>query len=46
MLIKHADIQELRRRLDKNYTRLCEHYYQIQEVFADNSYDWSGDKEG
>lgn len=38
--------KELESRIEKNYQRLCEPYYQIQEVFADASYDWPGDKEG
>lgn len=37
---------ELLERIEKNYQRLCEPYYQIQEVFSDTSYDWQGDKEG
>lgn len=38
--------EELHRRIQKNFQRLKEPYYQIQEVFADASYDWPGDKEG
>lgn len=40
------DVQELEERINKNYERLCEPYYQISEVFADDNYDWPGDKEG
>ena len=41
-----VDAKELETRIKNNYKRLCEPYYQIQEVFADASYDWPGDKEG
>ncbi len=41
-----VDAKELQQRIEKNYNRLCEPYYQIQEVFSDTSYDWQGDKEG
>lgn len=38
---------ELEERIRRNFERLQEPYYQIQEVFSDlNSYDWPGDKEG
>lgn len=37
---------ELHKRIKKNFQRLCEPYYQIEQVFADASYDWPGDKEG
>lgn len=41
-----VDRQELRERIEKNFERLQEPYYQIQEVFADSAYSWPGDKEG
>lgn len=41
-----VDQQELRERIEKNFNRLQEPYYQIQEVFADAAYSWPGDKEG
>ena len=38
---------ELKRRIDLNYTRLAEgDYYRIEHVFSPASYDWYGDKEG
>lgn len=38
---------ELEERIRRNFERLQEPYYQIQEVFSDlSSYDWPGDKEG
>lgn len=40
------DKEELQTRIKKNLQRLKEPYYQIGEVFADESYDWPGDKEG
>lgn len=46
MEMKNISIEELTMRVEKNYARLCEPYYQIQEVFSDSSYDWPGDKEG
>lgn len=41
-----VDQQELQARICKNYQRLQEPYYQIDNVFSDESYDWPGDKEG
>ncbi len=41
-----ADPKELEQRVEKNYIRLCEPYYQIQEVFSGTDHDWQGDKEG
>lgn len=41
-----VDKEELQIRIEKNLQRLKEPYYQIEEVFADESYDWPGDKEG
>lgn len=38
--------KELKERIEKNFERLQESYYQIDNVFADASYDWPGDKEG
>ena len=38
--------EELSVRIQKNYERLCEPYYQIENVFASGEYDWPGDKEG
>lgn len=38
--------KELQYRIEKNFQRLTEPYYQIQEVFSDPEYDWPGDKEG
>ena len=38
--------EELSCRIQKNFERLCEPYYQIGEVFAPPTYDWPGDKEG
>lgn len=37
---------ELNERIQKNYARLTEPYYQIDQVFAPAEYDWPGDKEG
>jgi len=38
--------QELSCRIQKSFERLCEPYYQIDQVFAPPEYDWPGDKEG
>ncbi len=38
--------EELDLRIQKNFDRLCEPYYQIDQVFAPADYDWYGDKEG
>ena len=38
--------EELSVRIQKNFERLCEPYYQIDQVFAPAEYDWPGDKEG
>lgn len=38
--------EELNERIRKNYTRLTEPYYQIDQVFSPAEYDWPGDKEG
>lgn len=43
MKLNHLELNE---RIHRNYQRLCEPYYQIDEVFADPAYDWPGDKEG
>lgn len=40
------DPGELQERIRRNYNRLCEPYYQIEEVFSPTDYDWPGDKEG
>lgn len=40
------NLKELTERIEKNYARLQEPYYQIQNVFADADCDWAGDKEG
>ena len=45
MIIK-VNKEELEERIEKNFRRLQDPYYQIQEVFSDVSYDWPGDKEG
>lgn len=37
---------ELQERIQRNFQRLCEPYYQIDQVFSDPAYDWPGDKEG
>ena len=45
--MKHTlDITELTERIERNYNRLLEPYYQINEVFSQRGYDWPGDKEG
>ncbi len=38
--------EELDLRIQKNFDRLCEPYYQIDQVFSPMEYDWYGDKEG
>ena len=38
--------EELDLRIQKNFDRLCQPYYQIDQVFAPATYDWPGDKEG
>lgn len=38
--------KEINERLNLNFKRLCEPYYQIGEVFSPMDYDWYGDKEG
>lgn len=43
---KQIDEQELIKRIWKNFQRLTEPYYQIEEVFASGEYGWQGDKEG
>lgn len=40
------DLSELDERIRLNYNRLCDPYYQIDEVFSPEEYDWPGDKEG
>lgn len=46
MAVLPVDPVELQERIDRNYRRLCEPYYQIGEVFSPAGYDWPGDKEG
>ena len=46
MSTKPVDMQELQERVEKNYARLCEPYYQFEDVFSDPAYEWPGDKEG
>lgn len=38
--------QELQSRIERNFKRLCEPYYQIDYVFSPAAYGWQGDKEG
>jgi len=38
--------EELNTRIELNFQRLCQPYYQIDQVFAPADYDWPGDKEG
>ncbi len=38
--------EELSERIEKNFARLCEPYYQLDQVFSPADYDWYGDKEG
>lgn len=38
--------QELETRMQKNYDRLCEPYYQIENIFQEENAEWPGDKEG
>lgn len=38
--------EELDERAQKNFDRLCEPYYQIDQVFSPAAYDWPADKEG
>lgn len=46
-MIKHISAEELSERIILNFKRLAESsYYQINEVFAPDSYDWPADKEG
>lgn len=46
-MVKHIDEKELNTRIALNYKRLADSsYYQINEVFAPDSYDWPADKEG
>ncbi len=46
-MIKKIDQKELNSRISLNFKRLAESsYYQIDEVFAPDSYDWPADKEG
>lgn len=40
------DFGEWEARTASNYRRLCEPYYQIEQVFSPAEYDWPGDKEG
>jgi len=40
------DELELAERIEKNYNRLNEPYYRIDNVFSPKEYDWQGDKEG
>ena len=35
--------EELDLRIQKNFDRLCQPYYQIDQVFAPATYDWPGD---
>lgn len=41
-----VDISELETRIQKNFDRLSEPYYQIENVFQEPNADWPGDKEG
>lgn len=46
-MIKHINENELKTRIHLNFKRLAESsYYQIDEIFAPDSYDWPADKEG
>lgn len=46
-MIKHINEKELNERIALNYNRLADSsYYQIDEVFAPDTYDWPADKEG
>ena len=46
-MIKHINEKELSTRIALNFKRLAESsYYQINEVFAPETYDWPADKEG
>ena len=46
-MIKHINAEELKERISLNFKRLADSaYYQIDEVFAPDSYDWPADKEG
>lgn len=38
--------EELKERIELNYRRLCEPYYQIPEIFSAPDYGWQGDREG
>ena len=38
--------KELNERIGLNFNRLCNSYYQMEEVFSSPEYDWPGDKEG
>ena len=38
--------KEIKERIELNYKRLLEPYYQIENVFSPSDYDWYGDKEG
>ncbi|MBQ7386783.1 MAG: hypothetical protein IJW03_01315 [Clostridia bacterium] len=47
MMTKIFDSQELNERIELNYKRLeSDPYYQIGDVFAPDTYEWYGDKEG
>ena len=37
---------EIKERIELNFKRLSEPYYQIENVFSPSDYDWYGDKEG
>ena len=37
---------ELSERIKRNFKRLCEPYYSIEQVFSPKEYGWQGDKEG
>lgn len=46
-MLKYIDQKELDTRIALNFKRLADSsYYQINEVFAPDSYDWPADKEG
>ena len=46
-MIKHINETELKTRISLNFKRLAESsYYQIDEIFAPDTYDWPADKEG
>lgn len=38
--------KEIKERIELNFNRLLEPYYQIENVFSPSDYDWYGDKEG